>query len=90
MPCGVQRGGGTMYNGKRVRIAGARKVTEALVVNNVGASRDPAVNVTNTDRLLALLHANVRGLRNSGSAAQNMMDVACGRLDAWPSPSPSP
>ena len=74
--------GGTMFNGKRVRVAGAKKVTDALVVNNVGASRDPAVNVTNTDRLLALLHANVRGLRNSGSAAQNMMDVACGRLDA--------
>ena len=53
-----------------------------ILINNVGASRDPAVNVTNTDRLLALLHANVRGLRNSGSAAQNMMDVACGRLDA--------
>ena len=53
-----------MFNGKRVRVAGAKKVTDALVVNNVGASRDPAVNVTNTDRLLALLHANVRGLRN--------------------------
>ena len=72
-----------MFNGKRVRVAGAKKVTDALVVNNVGASRDPAVNVTNTDRLLALLHANVRGLRNSGSAAQNMMDVARGVLDAY-------
>ena len=72
-----------MFNGKRVRVAGAKKVTDALVVNNVGASRDPAVNVTNTDRLLALLHANVRGLRNSGSAAQNMMDVACGKLDCY-------
>jgi len=81
--CSAVRGGGTMFNGKRVRVAGAKKVTDALVVNNVGASRDPAVNVTNTDRLLALLHANVRGLRNSGSAAQNMMDVACGRLDAY-------
>ena len=79
----MQRGGGTTLNGKRVRVAGAKEVTQALVVNNVGASRDPAVNVTNCDRLLALLHANVRGLRNSGSAAQNMMDVACGRLDAY-------
>ena len=25
----------------------------------------------------------MRGLRNSGSAAQNMMHVACGRLDAY-------
>jgi len=81
--CAAVRGGGTTFNGKRVRVADAKKVTEALVVNNVGASRDQEVNVTNTDRLLALLHANVRGLRNSGSAAQNMMDVACGRLDAY-------
>jgi len=66
-----------------VRVAGAKKVTEALVVNNMGASRDPAFNVTTTDRLLALLQANVRGLRNTGSAAQNMMDVACGKLDAY-------
>ena len=79
----IQRGGGATLNGKRVRVAGAKKVTEALIVNNMGSSRDPAVNVMTTERLLALLQSSVRGLRNSGSAAQNMMDVACGKLDAY-------
>ena len=61
----------------------ASGVGDALIVNNVGASRKPGFNQLCTDRLLALLDRNVRGLRNSGSAAQNMMHVACGRLDAY-------
>tara|TARA_B110001452_G_scaffold5321_1_gene4997 strand:+ start:437 stop:1336 length:900 start_codon:yes stop_codon:yes gene_type:complete len=81
--CCAARGQGTTYNGKRVHVAKAKKVTEAVIVNNIGSSRNPAVNEMAVDRLHALLSANTRGLRNSGSAAQNMMDVACGRLDAY-------
>ena len=66
-----------------MRVGCASGVTSALVCNNIGASRNPKANELATARLLALLHANVRGLRNSGSAAQNMMHVACGRLDAY-------
>ncbi len=77
------RGHGATLNGRPIHVASAAAVTDALVVNNFGASRNPAVNERNTNRLLALLQQNVRGLRNTGSAAQNMLDVACGRLDSY-------
>ena len=81
--CVAMRGCGTLLNGKPVHVADAADVTTALIVNNVGASREPAVNSLCCARTLALLQSSVRGLRNSGSAAQNMMHVACGRLDAY-------
>ena len=81
--CSAVTGRGTHLNGRRVHVGTATGVTTALVCNNIGASRNPEVNATPTRRLLALLQANIRGLRNSGSAAQNMMHVACGRLDAY-------
>jgi len=77
------RGRGAHLNGKRVQVGKATGVRDALVCNNMGASRNPEVNVRCTERLLALLQERVRGLRNSGSAAQNMMHVACGRLDCY-------
>ena len=81
--CSAVSGRGTHLNGRRVHVGSATGVTSALVCNNMGASRSPAVNEQCCARLLALLQANIRGLRNSGSAAQNMMHVACGRLDAY-------
>ena len=81
--CSAVKGRGAHLNGTRVRVGRATGVTSALICNNMGASRNAAVNQQCTARLLALLQANVRGLRNSGSAAQNMMHVACGRLDAY-------
>ena len=81
--CSAVRGGGATLNGRPCAVGAASGVGDALIVNNVGASRKPGFNQLCTDRLLALLDRNVRGLRNSGSAAQNMMHVACGRLDAY-------
>ncbi len=81
--CSAAAGRGAHLNGQRVHVGGASGVKTALVCNNIGASRNPGANEQAAARLLALLHANVRGLRNSGSAAQNMMHVACGRLDAY-------
>ena len=81
--CSAARGKGCHLNGRRVSIGTATGVTSALICNNIGASRNPRANEVATTRLLALLQENVRGLRNSGSAAQNMMHVACGRLDAY-------
>lgn len=80
--CSAVRGRGTHLNGRRVHVGSATGVTSALVCNNIGASRNPAANEQCCKRVLSLLQANIRGLRNSGSAAQNMMHVACGRLDA--------
>lgn len=81
--CSAVRGRGTHLNGRRVHVGKATGVKDALVCNNIGASRAPGVNDKCCQRLLALLQENIRGLRNSGSAAQNMMHVACGRLDAY-------
>ena len=81
--CSAAKGCGTHLNGQRVRVGTATGVTSALVCNNIGSSRNPDINKKATDRLHALLEARIRGLRNSGSAAQNMMHVACGRLDAY-------
>lgn len=77
------RGGGAHLNGQRVAVGSATGVTDALVCNNLGASRKPEFNRLSAERLHALLEAGLRGLRNSGSAAQNMMHVACGRLDGY-------
>lgn len=81
--CSAVRGRGAHLNGRRVHVGKAAGVTTALICNNMGASRNAGMNQQTTARLLALLQENVRGLRNSGSAAQNMMHVACGRLDAF-------
>merc|ERR1712087_578987 len=81
--CSAARGCGATLNGVPVCVGSASGVTSALICNNMGASREPAVNELCTARLLALLQSGVRGLRNSGSAAQNMMHVACGRLDSY-------
>jgi len=81
--CSAMRGCGATLNGQPVRVGSATGVTSAVVCNNFGASREPAVNALCTARLNALLQNSVRGVRNSGSAAQNMMHVACGRLDAY-------
>lgn len=81
--CVATKGGGATLNGRPIRVGGAAGVGEALVVNNLGASRNPAMNTLATARIGALLQASLRGLRNSGSAAQNMIDVAAGRLDAY-------
>ena len=81
--CCALRGCGATLNGHPVRVGTAMGVGSAVVCNNFGASREPAVNALCTARLHALLQRSVRGLRNSGSAAQNMMHVACGRLDAY-------
>ena len=79
----VGSGRGTTLNGKRVRVGTSKVVTEAVVVNNFGPSRDAATNARHTARIEALLNAQTRGVRNTGSAAQNMMDVACGKLDCF-------
>ena len=83
MMCSAIQGRGATLNGQPIQVSAAKNVKEAVIVNNMGVSREPGVNALCTARLYALLEESVRGLRNSGSAAQNMMDVACGRLDAY-------
>lgn len=81
--CAAAKGRGTTLNGSPVRVGAATGVGDAIVVNNFGPSRDAATNALHCRRIEALLNAQTRGVRNTGSAAQNMMDVACGKLDAY-------
>ena len=57
-------------------------VTTALVCNNIGASRNPEVNATATRRNYFASGEYPRAAQLC-SAVQNMMHVACGRLDAY-------
>lgn len=69
----------------RLRCTSAQHIGEALVVNNIGASRDHGFLDKTLCRLRHLLAHDppLRGLRNSGSACQNMAQVAAGELDAY-------
>eukprot|EP00050_Salpingoeca_kvevrii_P010967 m.11737 g.11737 ORF g.11737 m.11737 type:complete len:284 (+) comp3176_c0_seq1:1113-1964(+) len=79
------QGQGAFCNGAALKCSSAAHIGEALVVNNIGASRDPTFVELTLNRLRHLLNAQppLRGLRNSGSAAQNMAHVASGELDAY-------
>ena len=82
--CSAVRGRGAHLNGRRIRVGSASAVTNALVCNNIGASRSADFNAQTCKRVLALLQANIRGLRNSGSAAQNMSAYATTRCAQCP------
>ena len=84
--CSAVRGRGAHLNGRRIRVGSASAVTNALVCNNIGASRSADFNAQTCKRVLALLQANIRGLRNSGSAAQNMSAYATTRCARCPPP----
>mmetsp|Transcript_14060 Transcript_14060/g.42030 ORF Transcript_14060/g.42030 Transcript_14060/m.42030 type:complete len:325 (-) Transcript_14060:1293-2267(-) len=76
-------GGGARCNGRPIRVSGATDITEALIVNNIGASRSQDFTEVTLARLAELMGGSVRGLRNFGSAAANMCYVASGVLDAY-------
>jgi inositol-phosphate phosphatase/L-galactose 1-phosphate phosphatase len=79
----ARKGAGATLNGNRIHVSSTQSLGEAMIVNNVGASRDRRFLAKTFDRLNFLLSQNIRALRNSGSAAQNMCHVASGVLDAY-------
>lgn len=70
-------------NDRPIHVSGAKTVKEAMVMNNIGASRDAAFVRKTLARLEELCANTVQALRNSGSAAQNMAHVASGCLDVY-------
>mmetsp|Transcript_36162 Transcript_36162/g.46429 ORF Transcript_36162/g.46429 Transcript_36162/m.46429 type:complete len:319 (+) Transcript_36162:152-1108(+) len=76
-------GGGAFLNKRKIQVSPAKTLGEAVIVNNIGASRDRRfINKTLT-RVEMLLNDKVRGYRSTGSAALNMCYVASGKLDAF-------
>lgn len=76
-------GKGAFLNGRPIRVSDATAVGHAMIMNNIGASRDAAFARKTLNRIEVLLEHKVQAVRNSGSAAQNMAHVACGKLDVY-------
>lgn len=74
---------GAFLNGKRISVASAAKLQQAVVSTNFGYDRSPANVEYTLTKLQALLLNEVQSLRSGGSAACEMCSVACGRLDAF-------
>ena len=76
----AERGAGAYLNGQRIRVSKARCLLESLVATGFPSrKRHENVNVHFYYQLAMLSH----GVRRAGSAALDLANVACGRLDAF-------
>eukprot|EP00696_Hemimastix_kukwesjijk_P006573 gnl/Hemi2/18311_TR6057_c0_g1_i1.p1 gnl/Hemi2/18311_TR6057_c0_g1~~gnl/Hemi2/18311_TR6057_c0_g1_i1.p1 ORF type:complete len:276 (-),score=58.98 gnl/Hemi2/18311_TR6057_c0_g1_i1:134-961(-) len=77
------QGHGAFMNDRPISIRRAANLKKAVVAINVGYSRaNPEVDIL-LGLQRKLLFAGVRSIRMSGSAALDMCNVACGRLDCF-------
>ncbi|GHC27121.1 inositol monophosphatase family protein [Aidingimonas halophila] len=74
------RGQGAYRNGERIRVSRADKLARSLVATGFPYRRDSRTPLMR--RLTAIL-TNCQDIRRNGSAALDLCDVACGRLDAY-------
>jgi len=77
------KGKGSFLNGKPIHVAGATKLQQAVVGTNVGYDRSPANVDYITGKIKLLMLNEVQSIRCAGSAASEMVAVACGRLDIF-------
>jgi len=77
------KGKGAFLNGKPIHVAAATKLQQAVVGTNVGYDRTPANVDYITEKIKLLLLNEVQSIRSQGSAASEMVAVACGRLDVF-------
>ncbi|VEN51911.1 unnamed protein product [Callosobruchus maculatus] len=78
----ARKGKGAFLNGKKITVSGKKHLSEALLMFELGTSREPEkqrVVSENQDILMKQAH----GLRSLGSAALDMAMVACGAADAY-------
>ncbi|KZC12080.1 Inositol monophosphatase 1, partial [Dufourea novaeangliae] len=76
----ARKGQGTLLNGAPIQVSGEKELRKALVMMEMGTSRDPEkmkVVLENATNLPPLVH----GIRALGSAALNMCMVALGGAD---------
>ena len=79
----AEEGRGAFLNGKSIRVDTSTGLKDSLLVNNIGHERNNSFLEESTQRTYRWLSHGLRGLRMSGSAAQNMGDVACGRVSCY-------
>lgn len=73
---------GAFLDGRPIRVSDAARVDDALVLTGLAYGLDPAV-VRHFERSFAYFNRHSHGARRLGSAATDLIYVACGRADAF-------
>ncbi|KAM7445964.1 Inositol monophosphatase 1 [Porites harrisoni] len=81
----ARRGSGAFRNGKQIHCSGLTDISKALVITELGASRELAnMEVVNKNfRTVAEPPIRVHGIRMLGSAALNLCSIAEGSADLY-------
>ena len=80
----AERGHGAYCNGKPIHVDHtSNKLSNCLLINNIGHTRRLDFIEESTKRVSKWLQAGLRGFRSTGSAAQNMAYVACGKVSCF-------
>lgn len=74
-------GGGAYLNGDRIHVTAATELAQALV--SVGTAPGKRSEAARVFREMYALYVHCIDVRRSGSAALDLCDVACGRMDAY-------
>ncbi|XP_043286540.1 inositol monophosphatase 1-like [Venturia canescens] len=77
----AKKGNGAFLNGNPIRVSGEKELSKALLMMEMGTSRDPEKMKT-VFKNVQILTPKVHGVRTLGSAALNMCMVALGGADA--------
>lgn len=78
----AREGKGSFCNGTRLHVSGNADISKALIVSEVGSSREPS-KMEFVFRNMHRITEKAHGLRCMGSAALNMCFVAAGEADAY-------
>ncbi|KAL9976132.1 hypothetical protein ACROYT_G013387 [Oculina patagonica] len=81
----ARRGMGAFCNGKQIHCSGVTDLSKALVITEVGSSRDPETINLMLKNLRSLVEktVTVHGIRMQGSAALNLCTIASGGADGY-------
>lgn len=77
----AEKGGGAWLNNKRLRVAGRKNLSDAVIVTGIKLTGTP--DDARTLKQLALVSPACAGIRRTGSASTDLAWVAAGRFDAY-------
>jgi len=76
----AEKNKGAFLNNKKIKVSDKSKISEAIFGFSLPSS---AKHAAKSLHQTARLYSFVRGIRNTGSAAINLCNVACGRYDVY-------
>jgi len=79
----AEEGQGAFCNKKPISVDESTSLSNCLLVNNIGHSRDKDFVDESAERISKWLNSGLRAFRSSGSAAQNMAHVASGQTSCY-------